>query len=376
MHGHVGAAPPAVAAGGCPIPNATCSAYLYCGVTTVLDPADLATQAFARRERVGERASCSVRASSRRARCSRHRAVTRSRCSIGCCRGGSAGTSSRVSPGRSVRPRRRVPPSTRWPSTAPTPSSSWSTASRATRRACAARLAPRSTSPRPRRARGRHIGSLEDAIDAAERGVAAWMHGVYKERIPDEQDRASCAGYHIPMVATIEVFESYARLWPGSARGDAARARDGPRGGARRASTRCRTRTSADCFRRVPRARSAAARHARRDNVRRLHAAGVTILAGSDTQAGVFPGAGLHRELRLLTEAGLSPAEAIRAATLDARALPRQRRRAGLRRGGGRQARRPAARRGSPDGQPRRPVAHPRVIKDGVPLERRPVDAS
>ena len=52
------------------------------------------------------------------------------------------------------------------------------------------------------------------------------------------------------------------------------------------------------------------------DNVRRLHAAGVTILAGSDPQNGVFPGAAMHRELALLVAAGLTPAEAIRAATL------------------------------------------------------------
>jgi imidazolonepropionase-like amidohydrolase len=55
-----------------------------------------------------------------------------------------------------------------------------------------------------------------------------------------------------------------------------------------------------------------------RDNVRRLRAAGVTILAGSDTQMGVFPGAGLHREMQLLTETGMTPAATIRAATLDA----------------------------------------------------------
>jgi imidazolonepropionase-like amidohydrolase len=52
------------------------------------------------------------------------------------------------------------------------------------------------------------------------------------------------------------------------------------------------------------------------DNARRLRAAGVTLLAGSDTQPGVFPGAGLHRELALLHAAGLEPLEAIRAATL------------------------------------------------------------
>jgi imidazolonepropionase-like amidohydrolase len=61
-----------------------------------------------------------------------------------------------------------------------------------------------------------------------------------------------------------------------------------------------------------------AAMAARVDNVRRLHAAGVTILAGSDTQSGVFAGPGLHRELANLVRAGFTPAEAIRAATLDA----------------------------------------------------------
>jgi imidazolonepropionase-like amidohydrolase len=49
-----------------------------------------------------------------------------------------------------------------------------------------------------------------------------------------------------------------------------------------------------------------------------LHAAGVDILAGTDANpyAPDIPfGAGLHRELRLLVAAGLSPVEALRAAT-------------------------------------------------------------
>jgi imidazolonepropionase-like amidohydrolase len=49
-----------------------------------------------------------------------------------------------------------------------------------------------------------------------------------------------------------------------------------------------------------------------------LPRAGVTILAGSDRQSGVFPGAGLHRELAYLHESGPSNVEAIRAATLHA----------------------------------------------------------
>ncbi len=48
-----------------------------------------------------------------------------------------------------------------------------------------------------------------------------------------------------------------------------------------------------------------------------LHAAGVPILAGTDTpMPGVYPGYSLHEELTLLVEAGLSPAEALKAATL------------------------------------------------------------
>jgi imidazolonepropionase-like amidohydrolase len=52
-------------------------------------------------------------------------------------------------------------------------------------------------------------------------------------------------------------------------------------------------------------------------NALRLHRAGVTILAGSDCQSGVFAGAGLHRELAQMVGAGFTPMDAIRAATVD-----------------------------------------------------------
>ncbi len=56
-------------------------------------------------------------------------------------------------------------------------------------------------------------------------------------------------------------------------------------------------------------------------SVRALHAAGVDILAGSDVSepipslGGLAHGASLHHELRLLVAAGLTPVEALRAAT-------------------------------------------------------------
>jgi imidazolonepropionase-like amidohydrolase len=52
------------------------------------------------------------------------------------------------------------------------------------------------------------------------------------------------------------------------------------------------------------------------ENVRRLHEAGVALRVGSDGPLlGLAAGAGTHQELDLLREAGLSPAEALQAAT-------------------------------------------------------------
>ena len=54
-----------------------------------------------------------------------------------------------------------------------------------------------------------------------------------------------------------------------------------------------------------------------RQIVKTLHAAGVRILAGTDApMPQVYPGFALHRELELLVEAGLSPADALRSATI------------------------------------------------------------
>jgi imidazolonepropionase-like amidohydrolase len=54
-----------------------------------------------------------------------------------------------------------------------------------------------------------------------------------------------------------------------------------------------------------------------RQIVKTLHAAGVRILAGTDAPMPlVYPGFALHKELELLVEAGLSPADALRSATI------------------------------------------------------------
>jgi imidazolonepropionase-like amidohydrolase len=316
MHGHVNStsAPPWTSS--FPDPDRNLRAYLYCGVTTVLDPGDLATEAFERRAKVADGTLLGPRLFS-------------------------AGPLVTAPGGHPVAVMEHVVPW--W--------IRWYLIPRFSRQVDSpesARTAVREIvglgadvvklavdripeqAPRIRRevlaaavdeAKSKHvravahIGTTEDALDAADAGIAAWMHGVYKERIPDDQI-PHLAGFRIPMVATMNVFESYALL-----------------GQEKRVATPLERETvEADVlsgFDQVPDTDTVAffrpyiemlrgQRTAWRDNVRRLHEAGVTILAGSDTQSGVFPGAGLHRELHLLTEAGLTPAQAIRAATLDA----------------------------------------------------------
>jgi len=48
-----------------------------------------------------------------------------------------------------------------------------------------------------------------------------------------------------------------------------------------------------------------------------MHRAGVPLMAGTDTAAGVhiFPGFSLHQEMELFVDAGLRPMEALQAAT-------------------------------------------------------------
>ncbi len=54
------------------------------------------------------------------------------------------------------------------------------------------------------------------------------------------------------------------------------------------------------------------------ENVRRAHAAGLRVIVGSGSPSPLnFPGAAVHRELELLVQAGLTPLEALQAATRD-----------------------------------------------------------
>ena len=57
------------------------------------------------------------------------------------------------------------------------------------------------------------------------------------------------------------------------------------------------------------------------DTLQALHAAGVTILPGSDSpNGGTTAGASIHRDLEALVDSGFTPSEALKAVTADAAA--------------------------------------------------------
>ncbi len=160
-----------------------------------------------------------------------------------------------------------------------------------------------------------HIGSTEDALEAADAGVSAWIHGVYKERIPDEAI-STLAAHGIPMVPTLVVFRTYGEMAQGAfpatpmEQALAPASLLDPRG-----DTTGQDGVSDDIRDYVT--MLSEQQQSALDNVGRLHRAGVVMITGSDAQGGVVHGASLHRELDLLSQAGLSPLDVLRAATLN-----------------------------------------------------------
>lgn len=157
-----------------------------------------------------------------------------------------------------------------------------------------------------------HVGSYADAIAAAEAGVDAWMHMPYKDVIDAERAK-TLAGFGLPMVVTTTVFRSYANL-----------------GNHREPTTLERQTVAAEtlqAFNSPPEDAVSEIFVSYFANLRQvadqwdesiinLHNAGVQLLAGSDVQAGVFPGPALHREIQTLAEAGIPNLEVLRGATL------------------------------------------------------------
>jgi imidazolonepropionase-like amidohydrolase len=156
------------------------------------------------------------------------------------------------------------------------------------------------------------VGTSGEALDAVRGGVDALAHAPWREELSDEAV-AALAARRVPVVVTLAIWDvsgtprtSESEFLPIErvvARPDVVSALLAPP-------------PPADAFTAAFMRAAATAQPARRRSVAKLRAAGVTVLAGSDScNPGNFPGAGLHLELAKLVEAGLTPAEALRTAT-------------------------------------------------------------
>ena len=153
---------------------------------------------------------------------------------------------------------------------------------------------------------GVHVSTLEHALDAVALGADGLLHA-WGDALVNETQAARIAAAGAFVVPTLSVMAAMG--------GDAmdrelpAAAGDVPVSSMQRqslaarspASTRRESRTDAEVA---------------IENVRRLHAAGVRLIAGTDApNPGTASGLSMHGELRLLQRAGLSSAEALAAAT-------------------------------------------------------------
>jgi len=151
-----------------------------------------------------------------------------------------------------------------------------------------------------------HIGDLADARRAVDVGADGLVH-LFLDSLPDAAFAELAARRNAFVVPTLTVLET---------------ASGGSGGSALASDAQLAPYISADNVANLklrftlPVAPGLAGYAAAVATVRRLKAAGVPILAGTDApNPGTAHGASMHRELELLVQAGLTPAEALRAAT-------------------------------------------------------------
>jgi imidazolonepropionase-like amidohydrolase len=158
-----------------------------------------------------------------------------------------------------------------------------------------------------------HVGGTAEALDAVRAGADALAHEPWRDELTDETVAAIVAA-KVPVVATLAIWDVI-----GQPRRRAEDYLPIEREVAGPALLTALLAPPPDDPMLAAASRMMAAGHdGRRRNVAKLRAAGVTVLAGSDgCNPWQLPGAGLHLELLKLVEAGLPPGEALRAATFD-----------------------------------------------------------
>lgn len=159
-----------------------------------------------------------------------------------------------------------------------------------------------------------HVGSRDDAMDALDAGVAMVMH-VPSDGILDDAQVSRIVASGVPLVTTRRLYGVIADVLAGRATftplerevmpPGALEALTHPPPGYRVAGFPDDLPTLLTEWDRTL-----------GENIRRLHRAGATLVAGTDAGVvGLFQGPALQRELASLVELGFTPAEALRAAT-------------------------------------------------------------
>jgi imidazolonepropionase-like amidohydrolase len=150
-----------------------------------------------------------------------------------------------------------------------------------------------------------HIGTLADARMVIDAGADGLAH-LFSDRPPDAEFGKFVAAHRAFVIPTLSVLESASGVPSGTSLTTDANVKpflNGEEITNLKTSFPKRAASKAD----VANAKAA---------VRQLKEAGVPILAGTDSpNPGTAHGASMHRELELLVEAGLTPAEALAAAT-------------------------------------------------------------
>ena len=147
-----------------------------------------------------------------------------------------------------------------------------------------------------------HIGSLQGAKDAIAAGVDGLMH-LFIDAPPDAEFAAFAAQHHVFVVPTLSVLASISQTGAGKLLATDPRL-----------EPYLSTDSIANLNRAFPRKSGDFANP--QETIRQLEAHHVPILAGTDApNPGTAHGAGMHEELELLVGSGLTPVEALTAAT-------------------------------------------------------------
>lgn len=161
-----------------------------------------------------------------------------------------------------------------------------------------------------------HVGTSQGAVEAAQAGAAMLMHTPWEDELSPEQVQAIKAS-GTAVVTTRRIYSAFVNAMSGAPKFSAIE-RQVMRPGLERVFFEKPAKVELAGFEEYTLRSEEFDRHLG-VNVLALWRAGVPLVAGTDTGIpGVFPGAGLHEELKALAALGIPPADVLRMATSTA----------------------------------------------------------